>query len=132
MPKRTADKDSFAQFLARHGLPEPRCSSGVGPGWIPLLDELVTKLKAAGWTGGFAQIKEKLGGLRAYPEGLLPPEQRKIIWDAEARSMTICEQCGQPGALLTNKHWLMTRCPACAPEGAEPYKQDDSDEDESP
>lgn len=109
--------EQFQAFLKRHNLEEPRCASGVLPGWIPLLDELVTKLRAAGWDGELAQCKQKFGGLRWYIDGAgpYPEEVWRLIAEAEERSFSICEECGKPGQLHNHNGWLITRCTECAP-----------------
>lgn len=110
-------KDHFGDFLKRHKLAEPTCISGVGPGWIPLLDQLVADLRAAGWKGEFSQIKEKLGALRVYPEdpSTVSAKIWRILGDAEKRSASICDECGKPGTLTQRGCVAMTRCVECAP-----------------
>lgn len=58
------------------------------------------------------QIKEKFGVLRIYTNDI--PEQvyyavQEIIENAEDKSATICEECGQPGELRSDG-WLTTLC----------------------
>lgn len=95
----------------------------VGDGWVPLLDELATKLYALGWDGRMNQIKEKLGGLRFY--AIMDSFKRKgtedaawnLIWQAEERSFQICEDCGSEESVttqpLTGRSWIRTLCQVC-------------------
>lgn len=111
----------------------------VGPGWRPLLAELHAELTAAGISYEALQVKEKWGILRVYirAEGewhptidLTVPGQGTITgtieggsgaWEqvmaivhaAEERSRVICEDCGEPGVLRTDRFWLRTLCDDC-------------------
>ena len=80
----------------------------IGPGWVPLVEELMTKLKGAGWNGEIGQVKEKFGGLRFYIYDGNP-----AVWDLinkyETKSYTICEDCGLPGK-LRHGGWWRTLC----------------------
>lgn len=95
----------------------------VGDGWVPLLDELATKLYALGWDGRMNQIKEKFGGLRFYAviDSLAVAGNESVawdlIWEAEERSFQICEDCGSEESVttqpLTGKSWIRTLCQVC-------------------
>lgn len=85
--------------------------SGVGPGWESLLDELCQKLSKLPEEIEVHQVKEKFGSLRFYIDKG-SEEAFKIIQEAEERSATICEQCGQPGR-IRGKHWVHCCCDAC-------------------
>jgi hypothetical protein len=103
---------TFAELVTKHDL-RPYCWSEVGNGWIPMLDELVTKLVASGWeVSSIAQIKEKFGGLRFYVDDATP-EQYAMIETAEALSYKTCESCGKPGKVRNNKDWICTLCEEC-------------------
>lgn len=80
----------------------------ISPGWRKLVIDLMDKLFAVGWDGHIAQVKEKFGGLRFYAGGLTN-EQDNIIHDAEAKSFTICETCGNPGR-PRGGGWITTLC----------------------
>ncbi len=106
--------DHFALFLERHGLSEPHCFSGVGKGWIPILDDMVKELVSLGWDKDLQQVKEKFGILRVYV-GQTTDEMESVIAVAEERSRAVCEQCGAPGELNTStRHWWFTACDPCA------------------
>ena len=111
----------------------------VGPGWRPLLAELHAELTEAGISYEALQVKEKFGILRVYISGsgewhptfdLTIPGQGTvtgtleegsetwrradaIVHAAEEKSRTVCEECGQPGVLRTDRFWLRTLCDAC-------------------
>ena len=108
----------------------------VGPGWRPLLHELHAQL--AGFRYEALQVKEKWGILRVYISvdgeehaafditipgaGTLTGRGKgSDTWDramvlvlaAEGKSRVICEDCGEPGVLRTDRSWLRTLCDAC-------------------
>lgn len=93
-----------------------------GPGWIGILDDLLTKLaNVIPVESDFIlkQVKEKLGGLRFYFR--IDPEPSsevycEINWHidvAEARSFHVCERCGRPGRLMKRRGFFFTACEAC-------------------
>jgi hypothetical protein len=102
--------NAFHAFLRKHDL-HPWCWSGVDAGWLPLLDRLATDLKALGWKGKVAQIKEKFGGLRFYAEDTEPPMEARIRL-AELESARTCEVCGRPADLgpIAGGSWIQTLC----------------------
>lgn len=130
------DNSAYAQMMARHGL--YASWSGVGDGWVPLVDRLLTELKALGWNGSVLGIKEKFGLLRCYfsrtrydwhadaaapqggewvevagvPEGADLPAMKQVMDAAEEASSTICEQCGAPGELRLDGDRFVTGCDA--------------------
>ena len=81
--------------LKKHGI-VPAISGGVGPGWAPLVDDLIVELVAAGWDKKLGQVKEKLGGLRFYLD-TYREEWEVIVTKYEHRSIDTCETCGKPG-----------------------------------
>lgn len=80
----------------------------VGNGWVPLVLELHEKLVAINPGYEIDQIKEKFGGLRYYV-GPVGEEARKLIDEAEEKSFTICEVCGEPG-VPRGGGWIKTLC----------------------
>lgn len=86
-------------------------------GWNALIQPLCDDLQRLG--GRVVQIKEKFGGLRFYYR--LPRKVRKSDKEAFLRkvlkamdaSLSICETCGKPGALVNDKGYLFTACDAC-------------------
>jgi hypothetical protein len=78
-------------------------------GWFDLLDELHTAIVAIDPDYRIIQVKEKFGGLRYYVDAN-SPEVGKLIWEAEDKSVTICEVCGKPGSQRRVDFWITTRC----------------------
>lgn len=78
----------------------------IGPGWRSLVEPLIARCQAEGVT--ILQIKEKFGGLRFYvsdgSEALI-----RALDVAEAKSCTICEECGAPGE-RRGGGWIRTLC----------------------
>ena len=66
------------------------------------------------------QIKEKFGGLRFYwgAENVdkdTIDKLREMVDDAEAKSWTVCEECGSEEEVgILNTGWVYTRCRECA------------------
>jgi hypothetical protein len=59
----------FDEFTRKHHL-QYKGWSGVGDGWVPIIDLLFTDLRAIGFKGSqVEQIKEKFAGLRVYIAG---------------------------------------------------------------
>jgi hypothetical protein len=103
---------SFEACIAKHGLKYSARNRGyVDPGWVPIVDKLITELLALGWDGDLHQVKEKFGGLRFYV-GAATPEMIKLIHAAEVETFTICEGCGKPGVQRTGG-WIKTLCDRC-------------------
>jgi len=55
------------------------------------------------------QVKEKFGELRFYMISATD-QMRKLIEEAEAKSITICESCGSLGVLRVSHGWYFTAC----------------------
>jgi hypothetical protein len=106
---------SFKSLLEKHGFETPRCISFVSPGWWPILEDLLPKLKTAG-VKTVDQIKEKFGGLRVYTGSIENDSNRHLvatlIREAETKAWKTCEVCGDPGVLRT-EGWYMVRCQSC-------------------
>lgn len=94
------------------------------PGWIPLVSKLTEEVaeisRECGTKIQVFQIKEKFGGLRYYIDvlGDVKDSERnstlertqKIILEAEAASMKICEVCSEAGKQFSRNGWLSTTC----------------------
>lgn len=78
-----------------------------GHGWRGLYGPLIKKAEAEGVE--ILQIKEKFGGLRFYVSDA-SDELYAAIDDAENKSFTICERCGNPGKRMSVHGWIRTRC----------------------
>jgi RNA polymerase-binding transcription factor DksA len=57
------------------------------------------------------QVKEKFGGLRFYMS-IETKEMGRLISEAEDKSYTICESCGNPGEVRRGG-WVQTLCDVC-------------------
>lgn len=86
-----------------------------GKGWAALYEPLIARCKAENVT--ITQIKEKWGGLRFYVAGA-KPELWEAIEAAEAKSFTMCEDCGASGK-RRNAGWIRTLCDEHAAKDAE-------------
>ena len=108
-----------------------------GPGWRSLLTDLHKELIKIDPDYKLLQSKEKWGILRVYisVQGESHPvvdltaprlrvtgyESGSDVWEratavvlaAEERARTVCEDCGEPGVLRTDRFWLRILCDAC-------------------
>lgn len=100
---------TLEEVFEKHGVTDPYGISGVGPGWVPLVDKLIADLIELGWDKDLHQCKEKFGGLRFYI-GASSPEIVNRIEMAELDSIRTCEWCGAPGKKRRSGSWLITRC----------------------
>lgn len=88
----------------------------VGDGWLPLIVELDQALAALDPHYTLHQVKEKFGTLRFYygtsaqTSDTVSAEMAALVAAAEQRSAQTCEQCGQPGQLVTHRGWRQTLC----------------------
>ena len=92
-----------------------------GAGWEPLIREAAAKLEALiikhkeqhpedEYIGIASQIKEKYGTLCFYIS-CGTDEMWAVVEEAEKKSETVCEQCGEPGS-LRGRSWYYTACDA--------------------
>lgn len=97
-------------------IPEPKIPGTVGKGWHNLVIDLHHQLKALVPDYELQQIKEKFGGLRYYTSFPNSVQQEKsdkfyaLVEQYEAKSLGICELCGQEGFLVSNGGWFKTLC----------------------
>jgi len=93
----------------------------VGNGWFDLIWDLSARLEKliflftlehpAESYPRASQVKEKFGGLRFYMTSATD-EMWDLIDEAEGKSYTICEDCGQPGKERPGG-WIKTLCDRC-------------------
>ena len=84
-----------------------------GDGWFELIYELSKKLKEVNPECEAVQVKEKFGGLRFYV-GAANEKGYKLIEDAENKSYTTCESCGDiETARERGGGWIRTLCDKC-------------------
>ena len=98
-------------------------SFACGDGWLGILADLAVKFGTLDQPVKVYQVKEKFGTLRVSVIAA-DPRVRDWISAAEQASGTICELCGDPGALGQRRSWWSTRCGACEPEGWEPVEDE--------
>lgn len=91
-----AEVRAMQQTLDKYGIDTPPCGSSVGVGWIPIVDECLGRLIAAGWDKQLAQIKQKFLGLRIYLDGPHNETFAAIVREAEDECEVTCELCGAP------------------------------------
>lgn len=99
-----------------------------GRGWLNMLDKMISEMVRAGFDperDKIAQIKEKFATIRVYVdfgedrEGDKERIHRVLTAMGLAdHSASTCEECGEPGQMLVNGSWWLTRCDKHAPEGA--------------
>ena len=80
-----------------------------GPGWNDIVLDLHNKLVKEYPDYFIAQIKEKFATLRYYT-GPLSELGWGYIREAEDLSAITCEECGRPGSLREDGHWILTLC----------------------
>jgi len=106
------------------------CWGFPGDGWYLLIRELSEKIENYNRKNKnnpviAVQVKEKFGGLRFYV-GSAPSWIHDLISEAEEKSYTICEFCGEKGKLRSDLGWIITLCDACYIErkkGLEKYRK---------
>jgi len=84
----------------------------VGDGWFGLIDKMSAELINAAPEIQYEQIKEKFGTLRVYTDGITDDTKkavRFIIAKYEDISLTVCETCGEDGALRMGD-WRSVSC----------------------
>jgi|ERR1035437_499751 hypothetical protein len=148
----TLERDNFIAEIDKIHVPEDageyqvgleeilnRIPSGWGrwirldKGWYPLVVDLDQKLSKVDPDYKVKQVKEKLAGLRYYfsTNENSYPEMTTLVLDAERRSFTICESCGNEGQLCmrNGSHWYKTLCNVCAKEQNYISYQPDAEDD---
>lgn len=99
---------------------QPRAYSDLPAGWIEPFNQIVALLdaEAPGWT--VAQVKEKFAHLNVYwdaPEDMADDRRRELyarVEEIEQSTLRICEVCGQPGEMRTDRYYRRTLCEAHA------------------
>ena len=78
-------------------------------GWFDLIYDLSQRLEIVCPECEACQVKEKFGGARIYVNNC-NEEGHKLISEAEKKSFTICEICGEKGKLHPDLGWHKTLC----------------------
>lgn len=99
-------------------IPMMTSANNVGTGWWDIIKELEEKLNAIDPNFDLLQVKEKFGALRYY--AVLSQDSKHsttdvaafhdAIAEAEGRSDTTCEECGEPAEPKAYRGWLKTLC----------------------
>lgn len=88
--------------------------NSVYPGWWGILDKYIPQILAMA-PDAELYIKEKYGLLRidVSSETVNWSTFLEMKYEAEEASATVCEVCGAPGKLRTERDWLQTLCDRC-------------------
>ena len=86
----------------------------VFPGWWGLLDKYVPQILDLDPDCEIL-VKQKFGRLRigVFTNSDKAKEIRALREAAERESANVCEICGKPGKLRTNRDWIETLCWRC-------------------
>jgi hypothetical protein len=95
-----------------------------GPGWLPLIKELDSKMSELDPNYRINQIKEKFGGLRYYfsSSSNNADAMYDLEYEYEAKSFKICEYCGSEEDVTTEAGkggWVKTFCKNCKAPGVD-------------
>lgn len=91
----------------------------IGDGWYNVIEKMAAKLSMIQVKSEpikIGQIKEKFGSLRIYLDSYDEESNDltyEIIRDAETESGKTCELCGNPGTIVSPRHWLVCLCETC-------------------
>lgn len=101
------------------------CWSGVGKGWLPIVEALDEYLAHIDPDYIVDQYKEKFGTLRFYFRGNMEryDEMSSAVGFAEYLSGRTCEDCGAPGRLQSIGGWYRTLCITCEEHAIERRRQ---------
>lgn len=102
----------FEELLAKHGIEEPVCPSGVGDGWLPILDAMFTEMVRLEWDRDLIELREHEGGLRVCI-GIAEVRVYGPIDRAQELALITCESCGQPGKWRATNGKAVVVCDAC-------------------
>jgi hypothetical protein len=103
-----ATSPRYPTFVIYEGYDLPLALESVGKGWAPLVEEVFSFIEKNRIHSKVIQVKEKWGGLRIYTDVMHDALDRKIE-EVSKKSFSICEQCGDPGALREGS-WYRTLC----------------------
>jgi hypothetical protein len=102
--------------LGREIFKPAHVAGGVGVGWLTIVSEASDKIEEElnkfpnPAFLHFANMKEKFSQLR-WDSSAPSDAIMDIIDEAERRSGSICEACGQPGTQTNDGGWILTLCP---------------------
>jgi hypothetical protein len=114
----------LAPLHARAAYPDHPAMIAPPIGWIDLVVDLHERLVELLPDYTIAQVKEKFAGLRFYVNtyGTERDDPRvsqayELIAEAEHRSQSICQVCGEPGSMRSDGGWFGTFCDAHSERG---------------
>lgn len=85
-----------------------------GPGWSDLINETLLQIQEQDPNFSLIQVKEKFGQLNIYLNTDNVESVYDIIFEAEMKSLNICEFCGDSEtAILRSLGWMKTLCDKC-------------------
>lgn len=91
---------------------------------LEIREMMITGRNSNDWPRA-AQLREKLGTLRISATGLVSPQLRESIEDAEDQSANTCKTCGETGFLHNREGVMVCLCYECiAEENKSPYRFD--------
>lgn len=93
-------------------------------GWFDLIWKLCEDIEKLNPREEFrvVQVKQKFGGLRFYINGARSEKVLDLIHEAEQKSYTTCERCGNKGRLLEGGNW-QSLCKECEEKREEEYRK---------
>lgn len=94
-----------------------------GDGWYDIIYDLSKKITELDPKCVAIQVKEKFGSLHFYV-GETTSEVHDAVNEAELKSTSICEQCGEPG-VIGGKFWLKCLCVKCREEDENEFNKVD-------
>lgn len=96
--------------------PQIDCEIDVREGWLAIVEDILSALVVLDTAFTVECIKEKFGGLRVYTQFIDIDREddawskfQDVITKFEDKSLSVCEDCGQPG-LLRRLGWMRTLC----------------------
>jgi hypothetical protein len=111
--------NDFPQLFQYNNLPMTEClmcfGCECGDGWFDIIYQACKEMMKTNppKEAGFFQIKEKWGSLRLYMDDATD-DMREIIYDAEEKSNSVCENCGSTEDVRKTKGgWIKTLCGQC-------------------
>jgi len=92
--------------------------TSIGVGWWPIAHKYIHSILELDPECTFC-VKEKYGELRLQASPATDDDDAVIAIqdlerEAEELSLTICEECGEPGAIRTDRPWMKTLCDECS------------------
>lgn len=96
-------REQFPKMLTNAAI---ECNNG----WAPLLAAALTRIQEVDKKAKISTIKEQLGGLRIYFNGIPDDAVYEIVTAAEQEAEVTCDICGRGGRMYSESLWLRTRC----------------------